>query len=228
MLLIYRNYVWDTVRIEPIGLTTYEKNKSFITRIFPLKHNSKIAICFGKLESESEDLSYRLSFSIYDIDKKTYENVVIPWEELGLSDPSVYGYSIADIKPYVDKNGVEGIGILLNRKFVFYNPTTSISETEAGIYQTLDFRNLYPNPVTQSKVTANIMCYVSDISTVELGLYNFMGQKVLDLTNDFEYEQSTATIHLNFEVPKSLQKGAYYLTVRNGDETRTKGIIIGE
>ena len=86
---------------------------------------------------------------------------------------------------------------------------------------------VYPNPVATGKnLTAEIMCYVSDISTVELGLYDFMGQKVLDLSNHFEYEQATRTIRTTFDIPKSLAKGSYFLVVRSGKETRTKGIIV--
>jgi len=87
--------------------------------------------------------------------------------------------------------------------------------------------NIYPNPTTApSKITANIMCYLSTVSDVEIGLYDFMGQKVLDLSNHFEYEPATATIHISFVLPKNLSKGSYFLVVRSGTETRTRGIIV--
>jgi hypothetical protein len=94
--------------------------------------------------------------------------------------------------------------------------------------QGIGFRNVYPNPVTHQTVTADIMCYVSDISKVELGLYNLMGQKLLDLTNQFEYSEATHTINVTFTVPTEVPKGTYYLNVRKGSETRTKAIVIGE
>jgi len=86
---------------------------------------------------------------------------------------------------------------------------------------------VYPNPATApSKITANIMCYLSTVSDVDIGLYDFMGQKVLDLSNHFEYEPATATIHISFVLPKNLSKGSYFLVVRSGTETRTRGIIV--
>jgi hypothetical protein len=72
------------------------------------------------------------------------------------------------------------------------------------------------------------MCYVQDISKVELGLYNLMGQKLLDLTNQFEYSESTHTINITFTIPDELPEGVYYLNVRKGTETRTKAIVIGK
>jgi hypothetical protein len=103
---------------------------------------------------------------------------------------------------------------------------TSISETEAGAIPDLYFRAVYPNPSKNRIINANIMCYLQDISNVELGLYNYLGQKIMDLSNSFEYSESAKTILLNFEVPKNILKGSYYLNVRNGNETRTKGIVI--
>ena len=86
---------------------------------------------------------------------------------------------------------------------------------------------VYPNPATApSKITANIMCYLSTVSDVDIGLYDFMGQKFLDLSNHFEYEPATATLHISFVLPKNLSKGSYFLVVRSGTETRTRGIIV--
>ena len=117
-----------------------------------------------------------------------------------------------------------------NNVYIIYDPAKddwiSVEETESRGLPSLWFRELYPNPATHGTVTANIMCYVSDISTVYLGLYDFMGKKVLDLSNSFEYEHATATIHTTFNIPKSLAKGSYFLVVRSGKETRTKGIIV--
>jgi hypothetical protein len=103
--------------------------------------------------------------------------------------------------------------------------TTSIADAENQTFREMGIRNIYPNPAT-SKITANIMCYVSTVSDVDMALYEFMGQKVLDLSNHFEYEPSTATIHISFDIPKSLSKGSYFLVVRSGKETRTQGIIV--
>ena len=72
------------------------------------------------------------------------------------------------------------------------------------------------------------MRYLEDISDVEIGLYSFLGQKILDLSNDFEYSEPTRTILLDFVVPKEIPKGTYYLNVKNGNETRTKSVVIGE
>ena len=118
--------------------------------------------------------------------------------------------------------------MLQTKHFLFYDPVTSVEETEKWILREIEITSIYPNPTSHGRVNANVMCWALDINAVEIGLYDFMGQKVLDLGNHFEYEPATATIHISFDIPKSLSKGSYFLVVRSGTETRTRGIIVGE
>ena len=113
--------------------------------------------------------------------------------------------------------------------FLFYNPKTSIVETESRGLPDLWFKSLYPNPAIQSnKITAEIWCWLNDVSQVELALYDFMGKQVLDFSNQFEYNSSAFTIYTSFEIPKTLSKGIYFLVVKNGNEIRSQGIIIDQ
>ena len=169
---------------------------------------------------------------LYDWDTREIEIIPRPADTAftfhNIWDPN--SFFVQSAGPYSNDICNKCLGILYNNgDFFVYNPTTSVIEKEYNIeiFPDLWFRELFPNPITTSgTVTANIMCYVSDISTVELGLYDFMGKKVLDLSNKFEYEAATATISTTFEIPKSLAKGSYFLVVRSGKETRTKGIIV--
>ena len=189
------------------------------------------------------------TFIIYNYRTKTARDFVVPAELFDPFDFRItgkwYNASVTNRNiHYFDNERVEftigyssasngpsdTVGYYSTLRYIIYNPSkddVSIAETESrNILPTLWFRSLYPNPVAHSRVTANIMCYVRDLSTVELGLYDFMGQKVLDLSNQFEYNQATATIHITFDVPKSLSKGSYFIVVRSGKETRTRGIIV--
>jgi hypothetical protein len=70
------------------------------------------------------------------------------------------------------------------------------------------------------------MCYVRDFSKLDIGLYSTLGQKILDLNTDYEYNDATKTIYMTIKLPVEYQSGIYYLNVRNGSERRTCGIVI--
>jgi hypothetical protein len=164
---------------------------------------------------------------LYDWDTREIEIIPPPADTL-FTFHNIWGannFHIVSIDAFSNDECDRCLGILyVNGDFFVYNPVTSVTERLESIPD-LWFRNIYPNPAT-SKITANIMCYLSTVSDVDIGLYDFMGQKVLDLSNQFEYEPATATIHISFDIPKSLSKGSYFLVVRSGKETRTQGIIV--
>jgi hypothetical protein len=101
-----------------------------------------------------------------------------------------------------------------------------LDETKEGIFQEIGIRKVYPNPVSRGSVNADIMCYVRDLSKIEIGLYNLMGQKIMDLSENYEYSDVTHTIYTKFDVPIGLNNGVYYLNVRNGTERRTQPVVI--
>ena len=245
-LLFLKDGEWDTVKIEIDAPDFWKAAHSSVERIFkwPIGY-SKVAITYrnygvytgGNIdEITAEDYEFCRSIILYDFETKEFSNFVLPKELVAEGYiPDSHGYfpfmhgAEIQIKEIVNQQGEKCVGILSRVGKLFeYDPAkeVSIEDTESLNFVRLWFRELFPNPATHGTVTANIMCYVSDISTVELGLYDFMGQKVLDLSNSFEYEQATRTISTTFEIPKSLAKGSYFIVVRSGKETRTKGIIV--
>ena len=110
-----------------------------------------------------------------------------------------------------------------------YDPsdTVGIKDTDDGIFQEIGFRNVYPNPTAYRTTTAEIMCYVRDFSKLDIGLYNTIGEKILDLNSDYEYNDATKTIYTTIKLPSNYPDGIYYLNIRNGSERRTQGVIFG-
>ncbi len=100
-------------------------------------------------------------------------------------------------------------------------------EVESKIIPDLWIRNITPNPAT-NQATVNIMYYPSGIysNDLEVGLYNYMGEKIIDLTPLGIYKEHNHTWEATFDIPKRLASGMYFLNVRSGDESRTKGIAI--
>lgn len=115
--------------------------------------------------------------------------------------------------------------LLSTGHLLFYNlKTSAISETYEGI-KDFDISKIYPNPTSEVS-TAEIMCYVQDLSNLDIGLYNLFGHKILDLNNNYSYNSLTYTISTTFNIPKGIPKGTYYLNVSNGIERRTQAIVI--
>ena len=85
--------------------------------------------------------------------------------------------------------------------------------------------NVYPNPIARNS-TVNIMCYVQDLNKIDIGLYDVIGRKILDLNNNYEYNPTTHTITTTIEVPIGTPSGTYYLNVRNGSEFKTRAVVI--
>ena len=223
----YENNAWDTVRIdltEADYWKDFHPNMHTIHNVFQLPVMGKFVITFGVPWEHTVKMVSKY-FMLYDWETKTFE-VFAPADSLLWNPSSNY---LLHAAPYTDPLGNRLIGLLYNGgEFFAFNPNpTSIAEVENRGLPNIWFKSIYPNPATPSnRITAEIWYWLADISDVELGLYDFMGKKVLDLSNSFEYEQATATIRTTFEIPKSLAKGSYFLVVRSGKETRTKGIIV--
>lgn len=161
---------------------------------------------------------------IYNIETEIWQKIVPPIFDKTTTYAGRIPPALAKVHYWNDKHYLNFDDLT---SLVLYENTDGIEETEAGAIPDLWFRYVYPNPTVPTRqVTANIMCYLADVRDVELGLYNFIGQKILDLTNQFEYSEATHTINLTFDIPKELSRGIYFLNVRNGDETRTKTIIV--
>ena len=179
---------------------------------------------------ENVTWSYGKYFILYDLKTKSY-NVFAPDNALFTHipgyPPRIYYPGYADY--FKNANGEDCIGILYsNGDFFSCNPKTGIFDLEAGGLPDLWFRKIYPNPAPQRSVNADIMCYVQDLNKIDIGLYNLLGEKILDLNSDYEYNDATKTIYVRFNVPQSFPTGTYYLNINNGAEYRTKAIIIGQ
>ncbi|NLL71810.1 MAG: hypothetical protein GX238_11870, partial [Epulopiscium sp.] len=88
----------------------------------------------------------------------------------------------------------------------------SIEEpTEAGLLPDIWIRSISPNPASM-RVTANIMYYppggVFGSEEFNVGLYNILGQKLIDLTLLGNYSDYNKTFEVTFDIPNSINNGA--------------------
>jgi len=101
--------------------------------------------------------------------------------------------------------------------------TTSVEEVENNLFS--NWITVYPNP-TSHTLTAEVLYTALCVEELEIGLYNILGQKVLDLNNDYEFNESAHKILINSEIPKEIKKGVYYLNVRNGADFKASAVVV--
>ena len=172
-------------------------------------------------------MGYRYEVTTYNLETGEYGSIRIPKNLINLNQAPNYG--IEDVKELMSSEGKKYIGVTTDPEhFLLYDPSyIGIKDTDDGIFQEIGFRNVYPNPTAYRTTTAEIMCYVRDFSKLDIGLYNTMGEKILDLNSDYEYNDATKTIYTTIKLPSNYPDGIYYLNIRDGSERRTQGVIFG-
>lgn len=125
----------------------------------------------------------------------------------------------------VDKDGNYWIvKFYPTRGFVKYTPTkTSVQTDDYELIPDIYIRKIYPNP-SNNFMKAELLIYPNNIDKVKIGLYNYMGIKMMDLKDQLELNSSTGEAYLTFDI-SSLPDGAYYLCIEKGNERKSKGIL---
>ncbi len=224
-ILIYDNGKWDTIAVPSIlkdyGLPTgnFEKMQMWGDSddeiLFSVRNGGNVVLL------------------IYNLAAKTWRHFKLPYVGLEEHGIKFYDYAFWNGKHYFLLNRYDPMdgkeyhfGALLEYDPA-KDPTSIEDETEAGAIPDLWIRKVTPNPATSS-VNVNIMYYPSGIysNDLEVGLYNYMGEKIIDLTPLGTYTEHNHTWEATFDIPKRLASGMYFLNVRSGDESRTKGIAI--
>ena len=240
-VLIYENNRWDSIALPYDLLIRNINGKNYQTMyLADVFHWSENEIAFrvndGIIihDDDAKIPGHLVEYCllIYNLDTKEWKKFVAPRYHnrlFGCYGAWSYGATppIVNVTIWNDKQCLTldyGLGI------VKYDTTLTNVAENIERFVRLFIDNVYPNPVISGisgkQITAEIGCYVTDIKTVELGLYDFMGKKVLDLTDRFEYYPETSAIYTTFDV-SDLTKGTYFLVIKSGSESRAKGIVIG-
>ncbi len=226
IILTHKNSKWDTISIaDALALLN---NSNVEPSLLHKWSEDELVLEFNPqdMQDNVEGSIDNRNLLIYNIDTENWQKFVLPASIFGKklkltgSAKDKFFYDVANWngKHYFSTNA--GVWV--------YNPDVSISDDiEASIIPDLWIRKLTPNPATSS-VNVNIMYYPSGIygNDLEVGLYNYMGEKVIDLTPLGTYTDHNHTWEATFDIPKRLAGGMYFLNVRSGDESRTKGIAI--
>jgi hypothetical protein len=96
---------------------------------------------------------------------------------------------------------------------------TSIAEPASGVPQRFNLEQNYPNPFNP---TTGIRYQVSGISTVELEVYNLLGQKVATLVNEVK---QPGIYTVQFDASR-IPSGVYFYRMKAGSFTSTRSMIV--
>ncbi len=218
---------FKSINLNPKDKAKYYTQGKCMANYFGIIDGSVIWFTYTNYDTTLGANLYKTEIITYDVSSGEYGSMCIPIELIGGSDFDVTT-TITSVKRLKHPDGYDVIGILLSSGyFLFYNPTNGIAELDNSNFQHIGIRNITPNPATSS-VNVNIMYYPSGIysNDLEVGLYNYMGEKVINLTPLGTYTEHNHTWEATFDIPKRLASGMYFLNVRSGDESRTKGIAI--
>ena len=234
-LLIY-NLMDKTWSVENIGYPTnsviYNPNiYPEIDSVFSWPYSSDmIAVSFKtdptvihdlhSLSGNSQETNLR-SLCLYNLKTKGWADFLIPLEVFKGYTPDM-DYLLHPKQVAYYNQHLNTIGILYDNFLIEYDPYNSSIKDIASIDEGI---NVYPNPIRRS-CKVDIMCYVQDLSKIDIGLYDIIGRKILDLNNNYEYNPITHTITTSIEVLPGTPNGTYYLNVRNGSEFRTHAVVI--
>ncbi len=185
---------------------------------------------------EEEDYNYTVTvrkLRYHDKDGKFIKEIDVPFNFRLFNIENVVGNRI-----YFNSNFWNNLGKYTNAKgecsglywFDGLDAIKSIEEpTEAGLLPDIWILSISPNPAS-TRVTANIMYYppggVFGSEEFDVGLYNILGQKLIDLTLLGNYSDYNKTFEVTFDIPNSINNGAYFISVSNGKETKSKPLSI--
>jgi len=108
-----------------------------------------------------------------------------------------------------------------------FTPSTSgISEEETdkgNLLPEVNIRCVYPNPAN-GEVTAKLLIYPDELDKLDIALYDYLGNTVMELTDKVEINLSSGEAVLKFNIG-SLNQGGYLLCISKGNERRIKLIM---
>lgn len=102
---------------------------------------------------------------------------------------------------------------------IVVNPT-GINETSANF---LNNYNLFPNPATSN---VKVSFGLTEISTVNIKLFNVAGQEVKSFVNDLNL--AIGNYEYNFELPPTIASGNYFIEVSSGTRKSTKKLLVSK
>ncbi len=200
ILLTYKHDIgFQAIEMQPKDKAKYYIEGRCMVLYFGAINDSTIFFTYKNFDNVA---GYNTEIITYNVGTGEYGSICVPVELIGTDD-----FSITSVKQLNHPDGYDVTGILLNTgHFLFYDPANSITEEiEDRRFQTIGIRQITPNPATSS-VNVNIMYYPSGIysNDLEVGLYNYMGEKIIDLTPLGIYTEHNHTWEATFDIPKRL------------------------
>lgn len=101
------------------------------------------------------------------------------------------------------------------------NPQTNKIRGIADVW----IRKLYPNPAVQN-VTLEFFLENSVRNECKISMYNTIGERVKDITDELDYDSYYMQATVNFSV-SDLPRGAYILTISAGNSNMSRLMLVG-
>ena len=84
---------------------------------------------------------------------------------------------------------------------------------------------IYPNPA-DNMVTLEFFIYYDVVDQLEVGIYNIMGMKIKDVTEQIDYDRNRMRANMKFSIA-DLPRGSYIVSVKAGKTSSYKLLLVG-
>lgn len=120
--------------------------------------------------------------------------------------------------------GIESYG------FYIFDPDGIVSVEEQVNSNTpgmpdINIHKIYPNPALQ-QVTLEFFMYYDVVEQLQVSIYNIMGMKIKNVTDQIDYDSRNMRATLKFSVAE-LTRGAYIVTVKAGKDSKYCLLMVG-
>jgi hypothetical protein len=109
------------------------------------------------------------------------------------------------------------------RGIIAYDPFATDTDVVESIPSLVTF-NAIPNPA-QTYTDVSFYLHPESKGKTSFSIYNYIGELVSKLDNNFEYDPTTA-IALKRINTMDMKKGIYYLVIDNGIEKKSQGFVV--
>ncbi len=132
--------------------------------------------------------------------------------------PLNYPYNvISPISISIDSSDVVWIGTTSDGIFTYDFNSVGVKEyTAESIISEVGIRRVYPNP-SSGNVVADLLVYPDNLGSVSIGIYDYLGNKVMDAKSGLTVNTRNGDGLLQFDV-SALPSGAYFLCIKKGTD----------
>jgi ligand-binding sensor domain-containing protein len=125
----------------------------------------------------------------------------------------------------MDSSGAVWIGTLYHGIYKYMLLQNKVDDKEiAADFSDIHIRSIFPNPASTG-LNAEFLCYPDQLDDLEIAIYDYMGNKVKDITDRMQLDNKSGVATLECSLDGT-QNGLHFFCIRKGSEVKVKSLMI--